>query len=131
MKHIIRTTAFTLILSTALMTSEAQADRQGGGTLMTAGSVRVDKWHEFDTRLIPTVIPDLNLADTATKPVREFVKFKSSQGDQVTFDYTWINGTNASAGQVTMNKARLTEEGAEIVKALIESRSTSGWERLK
>lgn len=131
MKHIIRTTAFTLILSTTFLSDAAHADRQGGGTLMTAGVVSIDKWLDFDSRLIPTVIPDLNLADAKTKPVTEFVRFKSAQGDQITFDYTWINGAKASAGQVTLNKARLTEEGAEIVKALVESCSTNAWEPLK
>lgn len=131
MKHIIRTTAFTLLLSTTFLSSAAHADRQGGGTLMTAGIVNVDKWLDFDAQLIPTVIPDLNFAGTDTKPVTEFVKFKSSQGDQITFEYTWINGAKASAGQVTLNKARLTEEGTEIIKALVESKSTNAWEPLK
>lgn len=131
MKHIIRTTAFTLILSTTFLSSAARADRQGGGTLMTAGIVSVDKWLDFDTRLIPTLIPDLNLADATAKPVTEFVRFKSAQGDQVTFDYTWMNGAKASAGQVTLNKARLSDEGAEIVKALVESKSTNAWKPLK
>lgn len=131
MKHIIRTTAFTLILSTTFLSSAAHADRQGGGTLMTAGIVSVDKWLEFDTRLIPAVIPDLNLADANIKPITEFVRFKSAQGDQITFEYTWINGAKSSAGQVTLNKARLSDEGAEIVKALAESKSSSDWEPLK
>ena len=108
----------------------AFADRQGGGGLLTSARVRVDKWIDFDASLIPAVIPDLSLADAKTKPVAEFVRFKSAQGDQVTFDYTWINGTKASAGQVTLNKARLTEEGSEIVKALVESKSTNAWEQI-
>ena len=122
----------SLIAYLALAASPlAFADRQGGGGLLTSARVSIDKWIDFDTRLIPIVLPDLNLAEASTKPVAEFVRFKSSQGDRVTFDYTWIDGTKASAGQVTLNKVRLTEEGAEIVKALVESKSTSSWEPLK
>ena len=130
MKYIIRTTAFTLILASTLLSFEAKADRQGGGTLITAGRVSVDKWLDFDARLVPVVVPDLNLSDVAIKPVSEFVRFKSVNGDQVTFDYTWINGVQASSGQVTLNKAQLTKEGADVVKALLESRSTEGWQRV-
>jgi hypothetical protein len=127
MKHIIRTTAFTLILASSILAFEAKADRQGGGTLITAGRVSIDKWIDFDARLAPAVIPDLNLSDFTAKPVSEFVRFKSAQGDQVTFDYTWINGNNAAAGQVTLNKAQLSDEGADVVKALLESRGSSQW----
>lgn len=130
MKHIIRTTAFTLILASGLLSFEAQADRQGGGTLITAGRVSIDKWLDFDARLVPVVVPDLNISDASGKPVSEFVRFKSVNGDQVTFDYTWINGVNASAGQLTVDKAQLTKEGADVVKALLESRSTEGWQRV-
>lgn len=130
MKHIIRTTAFTLILASTLLSLEARADRQGGGTLITAGRVSIDKWLDFDARLVPVVVPDLNISDVATKPVSEFVRFKSVDGDQVTFDYTWINGVNASAGQLTVDKAQLSKESAEVVKALLESRSTESWQRV-
>lgn len=130
MKHIIRTTAFTLILASTLLSFEAKADRQGGGTLITAGRVSIDKWLDFDARLVPVVVPDLNISDVATKPVNEFVRFKSVNGDQVTFDYTWINGVNASAGQLTVDKAQLSKESAEVVKALLESRSTESWQRV-
>lgn len=130
MKHIIRTTAFTLILASALLSFEAHADRQGGGTLISAGRVSIDKWLDFDARLVPVVVPDLNISDASGKPVSEFVRFKSVNGDQVTFDYTWINGVNASAGQLTVDKAQLTKEGADVVKALLESRSTEGWQRV-
>lgn len=106
----------------------AFADRQGGGGLLTSARVSVDKWIDFDASLIPDVIPDLNLA--TSKPGTEFVRFKSAQGDQVTFDYTWINGAKSSAGQVTLNKARLSNEGAEIVRALVESKSTSAWKQI-
>lgn len=130
MKHIIRTTAFTLILASTLLSVEAKADRQGGGTLITAGRVSIDKWLDFDARLVPVVVPDLNLTEAAAKPVSEFVRFKSVHGDQVTFDYTWINGVQASSGQVTLNKAQLSKEGAEVEKALLESRSTESWQRV-
>lgn len=130
MKHIIRTAAFTLILASTLLSFDAQADRQGGGTLISAGRVSIDKWLDFDARLVPVVVPDLNISDVATKPVNEFVRFKSVNGDQVTFDYTWINGVNASAGQLTVDKAQLSKESAEVVKALLESRSTESWQRV-
>lgn len=130
MKHIIRTTAFTLILASTLLSVEAKADRQGGGTLITAGRVSIDKWLDFDARLVPVVVPDLNLTEAAAKPVSEFVRFKSVQGDQVTFDYTWINGVQASSGQVTVNKAQLTKEGADVVKALLESRNSTIWTKV-
>jgi hypothetical protein len=131
MKNIIRTTAFTLILASSMLAFEANADRQGGGTLITADRVSVDKWIDFDARLVPLVVPDLNLADVTAKPVSEFVRFKSAQGDQVTFDYTWINGAKASSGQVTLNKAQLSGEGAEVVKALLESRSNVAWKQVR
>ena len=127
MKHIIRTTAFTLILATTLLSLEAKADRQGGGTLITAGRVSIDKWLDFDARLIPVVVPDLSLSEAAAKPVSEFVRLKSVNGDQVTFDYTWINGLQAAAGQLTVNKAQLAREGAGVVKALLESKGSSQW----
>lgn len=127
MKHMIRTTAFTLILASALLSIEAKADRQGGGTLITAGRVSIDKWLDFDARLVPVVVPDLNLSEAAAKPVSEFVRFKSVEGDQVTFDYTLINGAQAAAGRVTLNKAQLTKEGADVVKALLESKGSSQW----
>ena len=127
MRHLLHSLTVCFVLAASPL---AHADRQGGGGLLTAARVSVDQWIDFDTRLLPTVIPDLNLTEATTKPITEFVRFKSSQGDQVTFDYTWINGTKSSAGQVTLNKARLTEEGAEIVKALVESKSTSAWEQI-
>lgn len=130
MKHIIRTTAFTLILASTVLSLEAKADRQGGGTLITAGRVSIDKWLDFDALLVPVVVPDLNLSEAAAKPVSEFVRFKSVNGDQVTFDYTWINGAQAAAGRVTLNEAQLTKEGSEVVKALLESRSTEAWQRV-
>ena len=127
MKHIIRTIAFTLILASALLSLDAKADRQGGGTLITAGRVSIDKWLDFDARLVPVVVPDLNLSDVASKPVSEFVRFKSVNGDHVTFDYTWINGVQASSGQVTLIKTQLSKEGAEIVNALLESKKSGHW----
>lgn len=130
MKHIIRTTAFTLILASSMLAFDAKADRQGGGTLITAGRLNIDKWIDFDARLVPVVVPDLNLEDVTAKPVSEFVRFKSAEGDQVTFEYTWINGAKASSAQVTLNKTQLTREGVDVVKALLESRSTEGWQRV-
>lgn len=128
MRNLIRNLAVCIVLFTAPM---AFADRQGGGGLLvTTGRVSIDKWLDFDARLVPVVVPDLNLSEAAAKPVSEFVRFKSVQGDQVTFDYTWINGVQASSGQVTVNKAQLTKEGADVVKALLESRNSTIWTKV-
>lgn len=131
MKHIIRTTAFTLILASALLAFEAKADRQGGGTLFTAGRVSVDKWIDFDARLVPVVVPDLNLADFTAKPVAEFVRFKSTQGDLVTFDYTWFVGADKGLAEVTLDKAKASEQTADLIRALLESKAKSDWEAIK
>lgn len=128
MRSLLRNLTVCIVLLTAPM---AFADRQGGGGLLvTAGRVNIDKWLDFDARLVPVVVPDLNLSEAAAKPVSEFVRFKSAHGDQVTFDYTWINGAQAAVGRVTLNKAQLTKEGADVVKALLESRSTEAWHRV-
>lgn len=128
MRNLLRSLTVCFVLLTAPM---AIADRQGGGGLLvTAGRVSIDKWLDFEARLVPVVVPDLNISDASGKPVSEFVRFKSVQGDQVTFDYTWINGSQAAAGQVTLNKAQLTKEGADVVKALLDSRSTETWQRV-
>lgn len=113
MRNLLRNLTVCIVLLTAPI---AFADRQGGGGLLvTAGRVSIERWLDFDARLVPVVVPDLNLSEAAAKPVSEFVRFKSVQGDQVTFDYTWINGVQASSGQVTVNKAQLTKEGADVV----------------
>lgn len=125
MRNLLRSLTVCIVLLTA---PTAFADRQGGGGLLaTTGRVSIDKWLDFDARLVPVVVPDLNLTDVTTKTVSEFVRFKSTNGDQVTFDYTWINGVQASSGQVTVNKAQLNKEGAEVVNALLESKRFSGW----
>ena len=130
MKHIIRTAAFTLILASALLSFEAQADRQGGGTLITAGRVSIDKWLDFDARLVPVVVPDLKIPEVAVKSASEFVRFKSVKAGQVTFDYTWISGSNATVGQVRLNELQISEAGNEIVKAILESKNLSKWVQL-
>jgi hypothetical protein len=129
MRNLLRGLTICFVL---VATPMAFADRQGGGGLLiTAGRVSIDKWIDFDARLIPVIVPDLKLEDVTAKPVSEFVRFKSAQGNQVTFDYTWINGVKASSGQVTLNKAQLSDEGAEVVKALFESRSNADWQQVK
>lgn len=128
MRNLLRNLTVCIVLLAAPM---AFADRQGGGGLLvTAGRVSIERWLDFDARLVPVVVPDLNLSEAAAKPVSEFVRFKSLQGDQVTFDYTWINGVQASSGQVTVNKAQLTKEGADVVKALLESRNSTIWTKV-
>lgn len=128
MRNLLRNLTVCIVLLAAPM---AFADRQGGGGLLvTAGRVSIERWLDFDARLVPVVVPDLNLSEAAAKPVSEFVRFKSVQGDQVTFDYTWINGVQASSGQVTVNKAQLTKEGADVVKALLESRNSTIWTKV-
>lgn len=128
MRNLLRSLTVCIVLLTAPI---AFADRQGGGGLLvTAGRVSIDKWLDFDARLVSVVVPDLNLSEAAAKPVSEFVRFKSAHGDQVTFDYTWINGVQASSGQVTVNKAQLTKEGADVVKALLESRNSTIWTKV-
>ncbi|MBN8540734.1 MAG: hypothetical protein J0L82_10145 [Deltaproteobacteria bacterium] len=131
MKHIIRTTAFTLILASSLLAVEAKADRQGGGTLFTSGHVSVDKWIDFDARFVPVAVPDINLSDVTTKPVSEFVRFKSAQGDQVTFDYTWFVGADKGLAEVTLDKAKASEQTADLIRALLESKAKSNWEAIK
>lgn len=129
MRNLFRNFTVFIVLLAAPM---AFADRQGGGGLLaTAGRVSIDKWLDFDARLVPVVVPDLIISDVATKPVSEFVRFKSANGDHVTFDYAWINGLQAAAGQLTVEKAQLSKEGAEVVKALLESKRFSGWSVVK
>jgi hypothetical protein len=125
MRNLLRSLTICFVLAATPM---AFADRQGGGGLLvTSGRVSIDKWIDFDARLVAVVVPDLNLALDSANPVSEFVRFKSANRDQVTFDYTWIKGAQASSGQLTVDKTHLTKEGAEVVKALLESKRFSGW----
>jgi hypothetical protein len=128
MRSLFRNLTLCIVLLTAPM---ALADRQGGGGLLVStGRVSIDKWLDFEARLVPVVVPDLNLANVNAKPVSEFVRFKSAQGDQVTFDYTWIHGAQASSGQVTLNRAQISKENLEIVNALLKSKVSSTWTQL-
>ena len=129
MRNLLRNLTVCIVLFTAPM---AFADRQGGGGLLvTAGRVSIDKWLDFDARLVPVVVPDLNISDASGKPVSEFVRFKSAKGNQVTFDYTWIVGAQKGLAEVTLDKAKASEQSSDLIRALLDSKANADWEAIK
>jgi hypothetical protein len=114
-------------LSALLLSPPAQADRQGGGTLMVVRTFDASKFVD----LKGLQLPDLNSRYDVNASTGEYVRFKAAQGDKITFDYSWFVGAEKGLAEVTLDKAKASEQGADLIRALLESKAKSDWEAVK
>ena len=120
----------TLALTTlAIMTlsPSARADRQGGGGLMVLRTFDSGKFVD----LKGLQIPEFKTSFVVNVSTGEFVRFKSTRGDNITFDYSWFMGADKGLAEVTLDKANAGEQGADLIRALLDSKAKADWEAIK
>lgn len=127
MKHVIRTAVFAVVMASVLATEIASADRQGGGTLMVAKAFDQNMLVRVTDVRLPAFVEQ---AEATTVPT-EYVRFKAALGDVVAFDYSWIDGASKGASEVIVSRASLGYDDAELVRALVNSKSTDTWVNLR
>lgn len=57
----------------------------------------------------------------------EWVRFKSIDGDRVTFDYSWIKSLSKGEEEVTMRKSDVGNQNEALIRALLDSKASAEW----
>ncbi len=124
MRNLFLKVTFATVLSALLLSPAAQADRQGGGTLMV---VRTFEASKFMALKVPQ-LASLSARIDVNSSTGEYVRFKAAQGDKIMFDYSWFIGAEKGIAEVTLDKAKANEQDADLIRALLESKATANWQ---
>jgi hypothetical protein len=127
MRSLLLKATFAAVLGVLLLSPSAHADRQGGGTLMV---VRTSDAANF-VNITGLKIPEFNASFDVNASTGEFVRFKTAKGDKITFDYSWFVGADKGLAEVTLDKAKASEQRADLIRALLDSKAKADWEAIK
>ncbi len=126
MRSLLLKATFAAVLGVLLLSPSAHADRQGGGTLMVLRTFDAEKF----MNLPGLKIPDFNAIFDLNASTGEFVRFKTAKGDKITFDYSWYVGADKGLAEVTLDKAKASEQSADLIRALLDSKAKADWEAI-
>jgi hypothetical protein len=124
MRNLLLKATFSAVLVALLLSPSAHADRQGGGTLMVVRTLDAANF----MNLPGLKIPEFNSIFDVNASTREFVRFRTAKGDKITFDYSWFVGADKGLAEVTLDKAKASEQSADLIRALLESRAKADWQ---
>jgi hypothetical protein len=127
MKNLILKTLAVSMVGSLLCLQTALADRQGGGGLIVLRTFDSSKFMDIKS----LQITDLSARFDVNASNGEYVRFKAAQGDKITFDYSWFVGADKGLAEVTLDKAKASEQTADLIRALLESKATANWKEIK
>lgn len=127
MRSLLLKATFAAVLGVLLLSPSVHADRQGGGTLMVVRTL-----DDANFMNLPGLkIPEFNASFDVNVSTGEFVRFKTTKGDKITFDYSWFVGADKGLAEVTLDKAKASEQNADLIRALLDSKAKADWEAIK
>lgn len=124
MRNLLLKATFSAVLVALLLSPSAHADRQGGGTLMVVRTLDAANF----MNLPGLKIPEFKTSFDVNASTGEFVRFKTAKGDKITFDYSWFIGADKGLAEVTLDKAKASDQSADLIRALLDSKAKADWE---
>lgn len=109
-----------IAIASVLVSSLAFAGGSGSGGGGGGVGPRPEK---FRTIELPDFVRNIQTVETPM----EWVRFRNTQGDKITFEYTWAKTDEKGSGEVQLDRSTLGLEHADLIDALSESKASGEW----